>query len=202
MGSTSVAAPSGIADALFSSVEQRLLALLFGQPDRRFQSSELVRLAKSGNGATQRVLSRLTAAGLVTVAEVGNQKHYQANRKSPIFAELQALVVKTVGLVEPLRRALEPAAARIRLAFVYGSIAKGTDTAKSDVDLLVVSDDLTHFDAYELLLPVEAQLGRQISPNVFGSDEWRRKKAETDSFAARIARQPRLFVLGEEGDDD
>lgn len=202
MGSTSVAAPSGIADALFSSVEQRLLALLFGQPDRRFQSSELVRLAKSGNGATQRVLSRLAAAGLVTVAEVGNQKHYQANRKSPIFAELQALVVKTVGLVEPLRRALEPAAARIRLAFVYGSIAKGTDTAKSDVDLLVVSDDLTHFDAYELLLPVEALLGRQISPNVFGSDEWRRKKAEADSFAARIARQPRLFVLGEEGDDD
>ena len=202
MGSTLVAAPSGIADALFSSVEQRLLALLFGQPDRRFQSSELVRLARSGNGATQRVLSRLTAAGLVTVTEVGNQKHYQANRKSPIFAELQALVVKTVGLVEPLRRALEPAAARIRLAFVYGSIAKGTDTAKSDVDLLVVSDDLTHFDAYELLLPVEAQLGRQISPNVFGSDEWRSKKAEADSFAARIARQPRLFVLGEEGDDD
>jgi predicted nucleotidyltransferase len=202
MGSTSVAAPSGIADALFSSVEQRLLALLFGQPDRRFQSSELVRLARSGNGATQRVLSRLTAAGLVTVTEVGNQKHYQANRKSPIFAELHALVVKTVGLVEPLRRALEPKAAKIRFAFVYGSIAKGTDTAKSDVDLLVVSDDLTHFDAYELLLPVEAQLGRQISPNVFGSDEWRSKKAEADSFATRIARQPRLFVLGEEGDDD
>jgi hypothetical protein len=147
----------------------RLLALLFGQPDRRFQSSELVRLAKSGNGATQRVLSRFTAAGLVTVAELGNQRHYQANRDSPIFAELHGLVMKTVGVVEPLRRALEPEAAKIRLAFVYGSIAKGTDTAKSDVDLLLVSDDLTHFDAYELLLRSKRCWAARSAPTSSGA---------------------------------
>ncbi|HXT50976.1 MAG TPA: nucleotidyltransferase domain-containing protein [Thermoanaerobaculia bacterium] len=192
--------PSGLADALFSSVEQRLLALLFGQPDRRYQSSELVRLARTGNGATQRVLARLTAAGLVTVTEVGNQKHYQANRSSPIFEELHGLVVKTVGLVEPLRAALDPLASRMRAAFVYGSIAKGTDRARSDVDLMVVSDELGHADLFTALAPVESVLARAVNPTVFGSDEWRLKRAKEDSFASRVARGPRLFVVGSAND--
>lgn len=200
MGSSSVAAPSGLAEALFSSVEQRLLALLFGQPDRRYQSSEIVRLARTGNGATQRVLARLMNAGLVTVTQIGNQKHYQANRSSPVFPELHGLIVKTVGLVEPLRAALQPLAPRMRAAFVYGSIAKGTDRAKSDVDLLVVSDELDHADLFAALQPVEASLARTVNPTVFGSEEWRSKRAKEDSFASRVARGPRLFVVGSEDD--
>lgn len=200
MGLSTVAAPSGLADALFSAVEQRLLALLFGQPDRRFQSSELVRLAKSGNGATQRVLSRLTSAGLVTVTEVGNQKHYQANPSSPIFRELHGIVVKTVGLLEPLRSALRPLAARMTAAFVYGSVAKGTDRARSDVDLLVVSDDLDHADVFDALRPVEESLARAVNPTVFGVAEWQAKRADPHSFVSRVASGPRLFVIGTEDD--
>jgi predicted nucleotidyltransferase len=200
MGEPLVAAPSGLADALFSSVEQRLLSLLFGQPDRRFQSSELVRLARTGNGATQRVLARLTRAGLLTMTEVGNQKHYQANRSSPVFVELHGLIVKTVGLVEPLRQALQPLASKIGAAFVYGSIAKGTDRARSDVDLLVISDDLGHGDLFTALQPVEAILARQVNPTVFGREEWTARRADEDSFASRVARGPRLFVIGSPDD--
>src|SRR5438105_9537546 len=96
----------GLADALFSPVQQRVLALLYGQPQRRFQSAELIRLAKGGTGGVHRVLTRLANAGLVTVTPAGNQKFYQANRESPVFAELHGLVVKTVGLAAPLRKAL------------------------------------------------------------------------------------------------
>ncbi len=200
MGESLLAAPSGLADALFSSVEQRLFALLFGQPERRFQSSEIVRLARSGNGATQRVLTRLANAGLVTVTEIGNQRHYQANRSSPVFPELHGLIVKTVGLVEPLRAALQPLAPRMRAAFVYGSVAKGTDRAKSDVDLLVVSDDLDHADLFTALLPVESSLARPVNSTVFGVEEWRSKREKEDSFASRVARGPRLFVIGSQDD--
>ena len=136
---TSLADQSGLAAALFSPVLQRVLGLLFGQPDRSFQSAELIRLAGSGTGAAHRVLTRLAAVGLVTVTHSGNQKHYRANRSSPIFEELHGLIVKTVGVVEPLRRALEVQADDVRAAFVYGSVAKGTDKAGSDIDLMVVS---------------------------------------------------------------
>src|SRR6185503_3535612 len=97
---------SAVASALFTPVQQRVLGLLFGQPDRTFQSAELIRLAKGGTGAAHRQLARLEAAGLLTVTRTGNQKHYQARHDSPVFPELHGLVVKTVGLTEPLRAAL------------------------------------------------------------------------------------------------
>lgn len=194
------AASSGLADALFSPVQQRVLGLLFGQPDRRFQSAELIRLAVSGTGAVHRVLTRLADAGLVTVARVGNQKHYQANRDCPVFPELRGLIVKTVGVAEPLRQALAPLAGVIRAAFVYGSLVKGSDHAGSDIDLLVVSDALGYPDLFEAVQGAEARLARRVNPNVMNLAEWKAKRSQPDSFAARLAEGPRLFVLG--SDDD
>ncbi len=110
--------PSALAGALFSAVELRVLALLFGQPDRSFQGAELIRLAHSGDGAVHRVLTRLAGSGLVTVTRIGNQKHYRANREAPIFEELHGLIIKTVGLRGPLQVALAPLARRITAAFV------------------------------------------------------------------------------------
>jgi predicted nucleotidyltransferase len=202
MGTKSIIAPTGLADALFSPVQQRVLGLLFGQPERRFQSAEVIRLAGSGTGATHRVLTRLAAAGLVAVTCTGNQKHYQANRESPVFAEIHGLIVKTVGLVEPLRRALTPQAGEIRAAFVYGSVAKGTDNARSDIDLMVISDRLGHQDLFEALQSAEAVLARPVNPNLMSLAEWRVKRGKADSFAARIAGQPRLFVIGSDDDLD
>jgi predicted nucleotidyltransferase len=194
------AARSKLADALFTPVQQRVLGLLFGQPDRRFQSAEIIRLAKGGTGAVHRQLSRLEAAGLLSVTRSGNQKHYQARRDSPLFQELHALVTKTVGLVEPLRRALERRASGIQAAFVYGSVAKGTDSAGSDVDLLVVSDRLQYPDVFEVLQSAEAALARPVHPTVMTVADWRAKRSRRDSFAARIAGQPKLFIIG--SDDD
>jgi predicted nucleotidyltransferase len=194
------AGPAGLASVLFTPVQQRVLGLLFGQPQRRFQSAELIRLADSGTGSVHRLLTRLEAVGLVTTQRIGNQKHYQANADSPVFAELAGLVRKTVGLVEPLRAALAPMAGRITVAFVYGSIAKGTDHAGSDIDLMVIADALDYGELYAALPVAEEALGRTISPNLMDCAEWRRKSAEPDSFAARIAAQPRLFVLGSADD--
>jgi len=193
-------ARSGLADALFTPVQQRVLGLLFGQPERRFQSSELIRLVKGGTGAVHRQLGRLAAAGLVTVAQVGNQKHYQARRDAPVFAELHGIVVKTVGLAEPLRRALAPMMSGIRAAFVYGSVAKGTDRASSDIDLMVISDSLRYADLFGALQSAEATLGRKVNPTVMTLAQWRTKRGGRDSFAARVAAQPRIMVAGS-GDD-
>ena len=186
--------------ALFSSVQLRVLALIFGHPERSFYASEIVRKVKSGTGAVERELSRLRNSGLVDVEQIGNQKHYRANRRSPIFEELHGIVLKTTALAEPLRRFLEPCADKVRAAFVYGSVAKGTDTARSDIDLMVIADGLSYPDLYEALHKAESVLGRPVNPNVLSSKDWQRKKTQDDSFVAKIDAQPKIFVIGSEGD--
>jgi predicted nucleotidyltransferase len=206
MGTTTATRPvspsAGLADVLFTPPQQRVLGLLFGQPQRRFQSGELIRLAAAGTGAVHRLLTRLAAVGLVSVEAVGNQKFYRANSASPVFEELCGLVRKTVGLVVPLQSALSPLMGQVSAAFVYGSVAKGSDHADSDIDSMVVADALDDAALYAALPAAEAALARPINPSLMTRDEWRRKREQPDSFAARIAAQPRLFVIGCDDDLD
>lgn len=191
-------ATTGLAQALFSKVEQRVLGLLFGQPDRSFHGAELIRLAKSGDGAVHRVLTRLAKSGLVTVTPIGNQKHYRANPKSPIFHELHGIIVKTVGLAAPLQTALAPFAGTIEAAFVFGSIAKGTDSAKSDIDIMIVADELSYSDLFSALQSAEATLGRPVNPTIYSREELRTRLAGEDPFLERILSQPKVWLIGSE----
>lgn len=189
---------AALSDALFSKVQGRVLALIFGHPERSFYVSEIVRNVHSGTGAVERELARLEQSGLVSVERIGNQKHYRANRRSPIFEELSGIVLKTVGLAEPLRQSLARYADKIKAAFVYGSVAKGTDTARSDIDLMVIGDDLTYADLYAGLQKAESALSRRVNPTFMSFDDWRRRSASKDSVIAKIKAQPKLFVLGSE----
>jgi predicted nucleotidyltransferase len=189
---------AGLAGALFTPVQQRVLGLLFGQPDRSYQSAELIRLAGSGVGAVHRQLARLEAVGLLEVTRTGNQKHYRARRDSAVFDELRGLIIKTVGMADPLRNALSSRVKSIHAAFVYGSVAKGSDRAKSDVDVMVLSEDLSYAEVFELLQGAEAVIGRTVNPTVMTLAQWRAKKGRADSFAARVAAQPKVFVMGSE----
>ncbi len=195
-----VIAPSALVDALFTSVQQRVLGLLFGQPGRRFQSAEVIRRVRSGTGATHRLLKRLAKSGLVRVSEEGHQKYYQANVESPVFDELHGLILKTVGLAGPLRETLAPIRDRIVAAFVFGSVASGEERDGSDIDLMVIADDLDYPTLFESLQAAEQQLGRAVNPNLMTLAEWSRKSAQPDSFAARLVDKPRLFLLGSADD--
>ena len=189
---------SGIGDALFSKVQQRVLAVLFGNHQRSFYANELIALAGSGSGAVQRELARLEAAALVTVRRVGNQKHYQANSAAPVFRELRGLILKTSGLVDVLRAALAPLASQIDAAFVFGSVAKSTDTSKSDIDLLVITQDLTYGELFSALEPATSRLGRVVNPSVYSRIELDKRVRDGNAFVKRVLSQPKLWVIGEE----
>ena len=187
-----------VADALFSGLQQRLLAVLFGQPDRSFYGNELLRLTGTGRGALQRELEKLVSADLVTVTPVGNQKHYQANAAAPIFAELRGIVMKTLGLADVLRTALNAVSDRIELAFVFGSVAKGTDIATSDIDLMVVTETLTYADLFEGLAAAEQVLGRKVNPMLYTPAALAEKVRTENSFVLRVLSQPKIFLIGAE----
>jgi predicted nucleotidyltransferase len=191
---------ASLSNALFSNVQQRVLALIFGNPEQSFYTSEIVRRVHSGTGAVERELARLEQSGLASVQRVGNQKHYRANRESPIFDELRGIVLKTVGLAEPLRQSLAKYADNICAAFVYGSVAKGADTARSDIDLMVIGNDLTYSDLYAGLQKAENVLQRTVNPTFLSFDDWQRKLVTKDSVIAKIDAQPKLFVVGSAND--
>lgn len=187
---------AGLGDVLFSKTQRQVLGLLFGNPERSYYANEVVRFAAVGIGSVQRELEKLAQAGLLTVTQIGNQKHYQANRKAPIFEELRGIVLKTFGLADVLRAALASFSSKIDVAFIYGSVAKSTDTASSDIDVMMIGSGLSYAEVLGQLASVENVIGRRISPTIYKPDDFKRKVAEDSAFLNRILDQPKILLVG------
>jgi predicted nucleotidyltransferase len=190
--------PLSLADALFPSTRQRVLATLFGRPGRSFYAAEIIALARAGSGSVQRELADMTQVGLLTCTKVGHQKHYQANSASPVFNELCSLVLKTVGLADALRQALAPLASQISMAFVFGSIAKAQDSAHSDVDVLLVSNTLSYGDVFAALEPASQALSRTINPALYTEADFKARQLSDNAFITRVMQQPKIWLIGQE----
>ena len=190
---------SAIGDALFTKTQQRVLGLLYGKPEQSYYLNEIVRLAAVGKGSVNRELDKLCAAGLLTVSRQGNQNHYQANANNPIFNELKAITQKTFGVVDIIKAAQAPLLPQLNCAFIYGSVAQGTEHAGSDIDLMLVGDDMSYSEVMELLAPAEKQLGRTINPTLYTVAEFTDRKNNHQPFITRVIEQPKLWLMGELG---
>jgi len=183
---------------LFTKTQQRLLGLFYCHPDTSFYTNEIIRLTAAGTGATQRELAKFTVAGYISVKQIGNQKHYQANRSMPFFEELRSIILKTFGLANLISETLEPVKDKIHFAFIYGSIAKQEDTANSDIDLMIIGDKLTYAECFKLLEKTEAQLGRKINPTFYSLSDWIKKHKQANHFVVQTYQQPKIFIKGNE----
>jgi len=182
------------AKLLFGADHRRLLGLLFMRAEESFHVREIARLTGVDAGNAHRVLRRFEQAGLVTATRSGNQRHYQANRESPIFAELQGIMRKTSGLADVIRDALEPFGQRIEQAFVFGSVARGEAGPRSDVDLMVVGE-VSFAEVVEAVYPLHERLGREVNPIVMDAKEFR-TRAKDPGFVARVLDGPRILLFG------
>jgi len=197
MGSTGL--EEAIGTALFGKTRRAVLALLFTSADRSFYLNEIVREVGLGVGTVQRELRALTHAGLIRRSARGNQVFFRANPDSPVFAELMALVEKTVGAPAALRALLEPLTKRIEAAFIYGSLARGDAVGESDVDLLVVGD-VPALDLAVAVGEAEEKLRREVNPIVFPPEEFNRRIRGGDHFLTTVLREPKIFLIGDEDD--
>jgi predicted nucleotidyltransferase len=170
---------------------------VFGQPERSYHLSELRRLTGLGSASLQRELNRLVEAGLVRSERIGNLRRFQANPQSPLYSELIGLTRKTLGAEPMLREALQPLVPDLQAAWIYGSVAKQTDTAQSDIDVMLVGKNLSLAKVLERLEPLEKGLGRKINPTLFTPAEFKRRRGEKDSFVNRVLSQPTIALLGE-----
>lgn len=185
-----------MADALFSGTRQTLLRLFFINPDRGYTLSELIELAQAGRGAVQREIVRLVASGLVVQDGKRRGCLYRANSESPIFEEICSIARKILGPADRVRSALSPLSDRIQLALLYGSVAQGIDRTDSDIDVLVVSDDLLLEDVFEALVVAEHDLGRSISPTLYTAEEFERRRANRSPFLVDVLEGPHEILVG------
>lgn len=181
---------------LFGKTRRAVLTLLFGQPDRWFYLRELARLTGISPGSLQRELGLLGQADLIERTRDGNRVTYRANRGHPVFAELRSIVQKTCGLPRLLQEALSHLADEIDFAAVYGSMAKGTDHARSDVDLLIVGS-IQLGEATAAVAPVERKVDREIGLRVFTTSEFEDRLVAEDAFLGRVLSGPLTPILGE-----
>jgi len=186
---------SQLSDALFTETQQKVLGLLYGQPERSFYTKEILRLTGMGVATIKRELDRMLAAGVLQMTRIGNQHHYQANPQCPIYGELLGIVKKTFGVTEAIRRALEPLAGKIDRAFIFGSVASGKENAASDIDLLVIGE-ADFAEVVGALYPVQETLGREVNPKIYRQEEWARMKNTRDAFVREVLTKPLMDVIG------
>ena len=189
---------NSIGNALFTKTQQKVLGLLFGKPDQSFYLNEIVHLSQIGRGTIKRELERLESSGIVVKQRIGNQNHYQANSACPIFQELLGLIRKTFGVADVIKSALDPILGEVVLGFIYGSVAKGEDTAKSDIDLLIVSNVLTYSEVMERLLEAETSLARPVNPSIYNVEQIEKKLEQDNVFVSRVMEQPKIWIKEDE----
>lgn len=195
---STAAHPDGIARLLFGAVRRDVLALLYGRPDEDFYLRELQRAVGAGIGPVQRELRLLTDAGLIERQQRGRQVYFSANRDAPIFAELQAILRKTVGTTEELRASLSSlfAVGKIDAAFVYGSVAEGNQTARSDVDVFLLGE-ATLGEVVPAIRAAGARLGRDVNPIIYSRKELRSRLKRGSAFLRRVLTGPKLMIVGD-----
>ena len=185
-----------VVDALMPPVRRRLLALTVGAPDRWWFLSELAGALGTRPSSLQRELDSLTAAAILVMRREGRRTYYRANENNAIFDELRGIVRKTMGIPHEISASLAPVERKLALALLYGSVARGEERADSDVDLLVVADDLTLEELYRRLAPVEKKLGRKVNPTLYTRDEFRRKLGK-NAFLKNVLSGDHIILSGD-----
>lgn len=189
----------GIAESLLPRTRRLVLRELVAGTDAGIHLRELARRTGLDPTGVQRELQNLQASGIITRKRAGKQDHYRLNPQCPVYHELRMLILKTVGLVDVLKRALEPMSNRITVAFIYGSVARREERGSSDVDVLVIGD-VSFADVVSALSPTQETLGREVNPSVYPPDEFSKKLADGHHFLKTVMAGEKLFLIGDESE--
>jgi predicted nucleotidyltransferase len=188
-----------LCSGLFGKTRQVVLALLYGRADSSFYTKQVLDAVKIGRGTVQRELKNLTDTRIIIREVQGRQVYYRANARCPIFNELKSIVRKTFGVADVLRQSLAPKADKVRVAFIFGSVARSADDRRSDIDMMVVGR-ISFGDVVSLLSPAEEKLGREVNPVVYPTAEFKKKVKEDHHFVKTVLEDEKIFVIGDENE--
>jgi len=182
---------------LGSKLRAKLLGWFMLHADERYFVRQLASLIHEDPTNVSRELAKLAGLGILESSREGRQKYYRVNHSSPVFRELRSLAIKTIGLSDVVRAQLKPLSDRIRVAFIFGSLAEERETARSDIDLMVIGET-TFAEVCDALRPVHEIIGREINPTVYPQREFQTKLKSGHHFLKSILRAKKIFMAGDE----
>jgi predicted nucleotidyltransferase len=189
----------GLSQTLFGAARRAVLALLYGHADEEFYLRQIVRMTGMGVGPIQREVRALAQAGIIRRRVHGHQVYFRADASSPIFTELRGIVTKTVGAGDQLRAALQPLKDRLRVAFIYGSVARGTENGRSDIDVMVIGD-VTFAEVCDAVTPTQDALNREVNVTVYPVREFQEKARAGHYFVSEVLRGDKVFLIGDKNE--
>lgn len=181
-----------LVDFMFSKRQQKMLGALILHPDRQYNTNELISIGGPGVGAGRNVLHAMEGSGILRRSQRANQVLYSINTQNPIYPDLRSICIKTFGMADVVAEALEPFRDSIKLAFLFGSMVKGSDRADSDIDLMVVGD-LDYFELGTVIGSLQDTLGRHVDLNLHTPDEW--EALAEDRVIADIMKGEKIVVM-------
>jgi len=184
-----------LSTTLFSKTRLAVLSLLLSHADEAYYLRQIARSVGGGIGSLQRELNKLAQAGIILRMVRGKQVYYQANSQCPVFPELKSLIVKTTGVTEVIKSALTSLTNHIKVAFIYGSVARMQERKKSDVDLMIIGD-VTFAEVVSALDQAQQHIGREINPTVYPPSEFQLKLSKENHFITALMREAKLFLIG------
>ena len=188
---------SSLAELFPNPALVEVLSLFLLHPEEEFYQRGIAETTGNALVQVQRALKRIERTGLVTKTKRGNIVYYKADRMHPAFEDLKRVFLKTVALGDVLREALAPLADRVKLAFIFGSLAQGRETAQSDIDLFLVGK-LSLRETTKILGPVTSDLGREFNPVVYPPEEFKKKTRENHHFITEVIKGPKIWLIGNE----
>jgi predicted nucleotidyltransferase len=186
-----------IIDTLFSKTKQNILSTVIINPDKWWYLSDLAKKINTSPSSLQRDLLNMTSTGILEKRQEGNRIYYKANKECPVFDELQGIIIKTVGIRDKLISALKPLSKKIKVAFIFGSIARREEMSKSDVDIMIIGDT-TISEVVKRLRPVEKIIDREINPTVYQINEFKNKLKDKSNFLMEVMEGEKVFIIGNE----
>ena len=176
-----------------------VLSLFLQNADEEFYQSDIVHKTGKALMQVQRALKTLQEVGLITSCQRGRQIYYRISKNHPAFSDLKALFFKTVILGDTIRLALEPMVHRIRSAFVYGSIAQGSESADSDIDLFILGD-ISLRELSKVLGPLSKKLSRELNPVLCRASEFKKRIVNKDHFLLEVSKKSKIWIIGNQNE--
>jgi predicted nucleotidyltransferase len=185
------------AGTLFSPTRQAILAATFLRPGKSWYLSELATHLGTRSSSLQRDIDSLVRVGILEKRVDGRRSYIKANEESPIFPEIRGLIEKTSGIAPLLREAVGKLGKKIRWGFIYGSLARGEEGARSDVDLMLIGDVST-MEMAPVLRRLEKTVDRQINTTIFTQDDFVKNLTDKNHFLLTVMRGKKMMVKGTE----
>ena len=171
-----------------------ILKLFFRDQEKEYYFREIAKKLNKEPSHDQKYLDKLVEDKILLDERRGNMRFFRLNKEYPLYEEIKSIISKTIGLENELKELVDKLD-NVECAFIFGSVAKGTENSNSDVDLMLVGN-INQDSLTTAISSLEGKIAREINYHIYSSQEIVKKIEEHDGFMTNIFLSPIIKLKG------